>query len=343
MLLSALCWSLMSLCIKLVPRMPSYETFLASSLVVGAACIGLARRKRVSLLGHNRRGLLLRGVLGAVALTCFYYSVQHLPLAEALVIQNAAPLFTSLIAAIALRERPGWLVAGAAALGLLGVIVMTRPSGLFAGGSAETDWMTVVIAATGAIASAAAFVVVRHLRRTEHNLIIMLYLPLLAIPVNLPFVIKRFVMPAGVEWLVLLAVGLITFAMQVCQTEGLRRETAARAINLTHAQVVFAAIWGAIFLDEMPGLWTLVGALTVAAASTATVWSGRRANRLEAPARLETSALPEQAPLVALVAEEPSAVAFDYPRTLARELESLGRHGEALVHETRRRRATWGS
>ncbi len=330
MLASALGWSLMSLCIKLVPRIPSYETFLASSLVVAAASIAVARRRGLSLLGHNRGGLLLRGLLGAVALTCFHYSVQHLPLAEALVIQNAAPLFTSLIAAIALRERPGWLVSFAAAASLLGVIFMTRPSGLFSLTTAEADWVTVLIAATGAVASASAFVVVRHLRRTEHNVIIMLYLPLVAIPVNLPLVVNQFVVPTGSEWLVLLAAGLITFVMQVCQTEGLRRETAARAINLTHAQVVFAALWGVIFLHELPQVSTVIGALTVIAASSATMWSSSRAKHAVQSPQTSTLAWPVQGEPVTLVDDGSYAEDYAYPDALVSENQSLGHEHDIL-------------
>ena len=57
--------------------------------------------------GAEPRLLVLRGVLGFGALTCFYYAVVHLPLADATVIHFMNPVFTAFIAAVVLGEHLG--------------------------------------------------------------------------------------------------------------------------------------------------------------------------------------------------------------------------------------------
>jgi drug/metabolite transporter (DMT)-like permease len=73
----------------------------------------------------------------------------------------------------------------------------------------------------------------------------------------------------GREWLWLLGIGLTTQAGQIFLTHGLRHLPAARATALSYSQVLFASCWGVFFFDEVPGLWTAVGALLIALGSFA--------------------------------------------------------------------------
>ena len=65
----------------------------------------LSRRKRIPYFGNNKRVLLLRGLFGTTALMLFFYTIQVLPLASAMVIHYLSPIFTALIAHFFLKER----------------------------------------------------------------------------------------------------------------------------------------------------------------------------------------------------------------------------------------------
>ena len=52
--------------------------------------------------------LILRGVIGAFGILVFYVTVVHLGAGRAVVINLSYPIFGTLIAAVALRESPGW-------------------------------------------------------------------------------------------------------------------------------------------------------------------------------------------------------------------------------------------
>jgi len=276
MVASALAFSLMAVAVKVAgERLPSQEIVLARAVVSLVLSYGLLRRAGVAPLGNHRGLLVLRGVCGFLGLSCVFYAVTHLPLAEATVIQYLHPTFTALIAAVALRERIGFATTVASAISLLGVVLVARPAWLIGslassqGTGAPLDALALAAAIGGAFFSGAAYVVVRRLARTEHPLVIVLYFPLITVPATLPTLIEGIVWPTGLEWIWLLAIGVSTQIGQVALTHGLARLPAARGTALSYVQVVFAIVWGALFFGEVPGWSSWIGAgLVIAGTGT---------------------------------------------------------------------------
>jgi drug/metabolite transporter (DMT)-like permease len=257
-------FSLMSLLVKVAgARLPTMEVVLVRSVVTLALTSALLWRARMSPWGRERKLLLLRGALGFVALSCFYYAVIHLPLADATVIQYTNPVFTALFAALVLSERIGPREVLLALGSLAGVVVMTRPALLFGGAGAALPPLAVAIALGGAVFSAAAYTTVRRLGRSEHHLVIVFYFALVSTVGAAPFTAVDFVLPVGWEWLLLLGIGVTTQLGQVFLTLGLREERAGKAMAVGYLQIVFAAAWGWVILTEIPDRWTAAGALVI--------------------------------------------------------------------------------
>jgi len=184
----------------------------------------------------------------------------HLPLADATVLQYTNPVWTALLAAWLLKERMRTIEVLLVLCSLLGVVVIARPSFLFGSGAARLDLFAVGVALSGAIMSAAAYVIVRKLSRTEHPLTIIYYFTLVTVPAAVPGTIAVAVWPTPREWLLLLGVGMAAQAGQVYLTRGLQLEPAGRAAGAAYMQVVFAAIWGIVFFRELPDAWVIFGA-----------------------------------------------------------------------------------
>ena len=119
------------------------------------------------------------------------------------------------------------------------------------------------VALVGSMFSAAAYVTVRQLARTEHPLVIVFYFTLVSVIGSAPATFVDFVMPRGAEWVFLLLVGVAAQAGQVCLTRGLALEPAGRATAIGYLQVVFAAIWGALLFGEIPDGWVIAGATVI--------------------------------------------------------------------------------
>ncbi len=257
-------FSVMSALVKVAgARYPTMEVVWVRSLVVLIISWATLRARGKSVHGNERGLLVLRGLLGFGGLSCFYYAVIHLPLAEATVIQYTNPVWTGLIAAVVLGEWIGWSQVGLAVLALGGVVLVARPSALF-GGASGLDPHAVLIACAGALFSAAAYVTVRRLRG-EGTMVIVFWFALIGSLLPLPFALSgNWLTPLGwQEWLLLAAIGVSTHLGQVYLTLGLQHEAAGRAMTVGYLQILFALVWGVVLFGAWPDLVAGAGGLLI--------------------------------------------------------------------------------
>lgn len=280
MLVSAFFFSLMSLQVKWAgERLPAVQIVLARAVVSLVLSVWLIRRAGLDWKGNRPRLLLLRGVFGVVGLVCFFRAITLLDLGDVTVLHHTNPLFTALLAAAVLGERFSRRHLLAISVCLCGIVLVARPAIVF-GGTSRMPVEGVVIALVGALAAAAAYVTVRALGRSEAPLVVVLYFPLVAVPVATPFAVAVWVPPTAEEWLLLLGVGVTTQIAQVFLTRGLHRLPAGPATAIGYVQIVFAVLWGWIFFGVFPDRYGIAGALLVVAG---VLLLGRRRRRLGRP------------------------------------------------------------
>ncbi|GAB3761529.1 DMT family transporter [Ramlibacter monticola] len=98
-----------------------------ASLLLLAVARGLGALPRLRSLGDRR--VLLRALFDSFATVVYLSSLFHLPIANATAINMATPLFITLFAVLAFKERVGarrWL---AIATGFTGVLLVVQPTG----------------------------------------------------------------------------------------------------------------------------------------------------------------------------------------------------------------------
>ena len=273
MAVGAFWFSVMGLLVKIAGRrLGSMEIVLFRGLITLALSWWALDRLGVSPWGTQRRLLIVRGTLGSIALTCFFYSILHLPLGEATLIQNMNPVFATILAAVILKEHLRAPEVICLVTSLVGVVFIAQPPALFGAVATPTSLTDVGIALMGALASGTAYTLVRKMRTTEHPLVVVFYLPLLSVPISLPFALADWRWPNAIEWLLLAGVGITTQLAQVSMTRGLQLERTARATTVGYLQVAFAVTWGAIVLGEIPDFWTLAGATTIIGSTLVLSW-----------------------------------------------------------------------
>ena len=257
MILAAFSFSVMAAFVKVSGhRLPSQEIVLFRSIIIWIITAVMIKRLHLPLWGNNKKLLFLRGLTGFCGLSVFYFTLTQIPISDSTTIQYTSPLFTALLAVFILKERssPGqWLFF---LLAFAGIIFIVRP-----GYSIYT--LPALLGLAGAFFSGLAYNLVRKLRQTDHPFNIILYLPTVSIVLSIPLVIHNFVMPVGMEWLVLLAIGISTQIAQIFLTKALHFETAARATNVSYVSIIFATTFGLIFWGEVPDWRTAIGAVLV--------------------------------------------------------------------------------
>lgn len=269
MALSALGFSVMAVGVKLAAReLPTGEIVLARALITLVLSWVLVRRAGLSPWGTRRAGLVFRGLLGFSGLAFYYLSLVRLPLAEATTLQNLVPVVTALLAWRLLGERVGWAGAFALVCGIGGVLLVARPFGAVGGlGGAHAIGAGCALAA--AVSSSIAYVTVRELSKTEHPLVIVLYFPLVATPLAIPWAAAHSVWPSASAWALLGMIGIATQVGQVFLTKGLAIERAGRATAVGYLQICFAMIWQLVVFGDAPSVWTIAGASLIVAGTFA--------------------------------------------------------------------------
>ena len=255
---SAFGFSAMGVLVQLASkRLPLGEVVFARAVITLGISLAMVRRAGLSPWAGPLRPLVFRGLLGFGGLSGYYIALDRLPLADATVLQNSTPLLTGVLAWWLLAEPIAWSTAIAIACGIAGVALIVRPSG------DGLDPVGVIAALGGVSCSSVAYVTVRRLSRTVAPLVIVLYFPLIATPLAVPWMLASFTVPGPVDLLLLVALGAATQIGQVFLTMALAIESASRATSLNYLQVPFAMLWQLTVFDEFPTAWTLAGACLI--------------------------------------------------------------------------------
>jgi len=199
---------------------------------------------------------LVRSLFGLAAMYCFFYALSILPLADAVLLNFTAPLFIPFVAILWLGEGVGGRLWAAIVIGFSGVLLILKPgSGLYGGAA-------LIGLASGAFA-AVAMVSLRKLSATEPPLRVVVYYGVICTLVScVPMLLSwRAVEPRLL--LMLAAAGGFATMGQYLLSRGYGCAPAAQIAPFTYTSVVFAAVYGWLFWQELPGWMSAAGTLLV--------------------------------------------------------------------------------
>jgi drug/metabolite transporter (DMT)-like permease len=230
---------------------------------------GLARLRPNRLRSH-----FWRAGVGLFAMYMVYWSVTVLPLAEALTIGFAAPLFATALSALFLKEDVGIYRWAAIAAGLAGVVVVTQPS------TGNLPLIGVLVALGAAFGVGCATVTIRQVGRTESTEAIVFWFSAIAVcalGAVMPFIYSPH---SAEQWLILALIGLFGGLGQIFITLSLRLAPVPVIAPFDYAQLLWAVGLGWIFFDDMPAAWTWAGAVLIIGSGLFTLHRERQRARL---------------------------------------------------------------
>jgi drug/metabolite transporter (DMT)-like permease len=258
MLASTGFYAILNICVKQLSHLPAMELIFFRSAISFVICIYGIRQAGVYIFGKNHKWLFIRGFAGIVALWLYFTSIQKMPLASAVAIQYTSPVFTALLATFILSEKMSkwkWLFF---LISMVGVFLIKAFDSRL-----ETEY--VLIGLASAVCSGIAYNAVRKLNFSEHPLVIILYFPLVALPVTGIYCLYNWVWPHGWDWALVLIMGLCTQAGQYCMTKAIQSERLENVTFLNYAGILFGLIFGYFLFGEVFDLFSLAGMLLVMA------------------------------------------------------------------------------
>lgn len=296
-LLSAFSFSLMGASVKLastisgpvhfpVGEIVFVRSFFALLPLFGwLAAIGALRSAFVT---QNRWGHIRRGIVGSLGMGFGFAGLAYLPLPDATAISFAAPLFSTVLAALLLGEVVRLFRWSAVLVGFCGVIVMLWPhlsAEALASAGGEMRARGAAFALAGALAAAFALIEVRRLTHSETTGAIVLHFSLLTTTLGVLSLAGgafdpayAWVKPDAKQAACLLMVGVAGGFGQIFLTESYRRAPASLVAPFDYTAMIFAILWGYLLYADWPEPLVLIGAALVAASGIAVIWRERVLN-----------------------------------------------------------------
>lgn len=216
---------------------------------------------------------VMRVLLGLVAFVCFFESLRDLPLATAIAIGFAAPLFMTACSTFLLGERVGIYRWSAVIVGFVGVLVITRPD------SGDMISWPALLAVTAAMFFGLSQITVRWLTRTETDASMLVYQNLgmtLAGACALPFI---WVTPSWEILLLILVSGGCLFVGQMFSIRAFRHAPVAVVAPFQYAELLGAVSFGYLIWGDFPSSHVWLGAAIVIASGIYITWRETRRSR----------------------------------------------------------------
>lgn len=252
-LLSALFFALMAATVKYLDGIPIAEKIFFRNLLGFIVATYLIVKNKKSMLGNNKKLLILRSIFGLLGVAGYFYALSYLPLADSVILNKMSPFFVLLLAAVFLGEKIKKLQILSLILAILGAGLVIKPE-------FDVSLMPYIIALTASFFAGSAYTVIRHLRHTDSSETIVFYFTLISTIAMIPFMLNgQFVIPDAKQMVGFLALGTFATAAQFCMTNAYRFAPAGELAIYTYTNIVFSTIIGIIVWSEIPGILSSIG------------------------------------------------------------------------------------
>ncbi len=235
----------------------------------------IASAKPLSLMPVHPKMVILRATLNVLSLSFAFSAFVTLPLVEVYVLLFCTPLIISVMAIVFLNERivlVRWVLIF---LGMVGVIVVLRPS-------IETLEVGHIFAFSAACCSAASAIIARKIGAQE-NMATMILFPLIATILVTGCALYFVYKPMPIEHLgIMFLIGALGLLGQYCNLSGFRHAPAAYVAPMQYSQIIWAIFFGYVFFNEPIDQWIIIGSLITIASGVGMILRERKVSKVQA-------------------------------------------------------------
>lgn len=271
MLLAGICFLVVNFFVKILgsgevglfgvsgSKFPAHELVFFRSLISFSISFYLLKKRKLPVLGNNKKWLIVRGLSGMIALTLFFYTIHFLPLAIASTIQYLAPIFTIILAVLIVNERLFPIQIGFILLAFVGAALIGLNNFLVTDHKLLLPWEWILIGIVSSFFSGIAYVSILKLKHSDSPLNIVIYFPMLSLPIMGIWCLFDFVIPIGIEWFYILVIGIFTQIAQISLTRALHLGDTTTVTPFQYLGSIYALIVGYLIFDEVISFYAFIG------------------------------------------------------------------------------------
>jgi drug/metabolite transporter (DMT)-like permease len=254
MMLASFIFALMNLLVKYLQEIPVAQIVFMRSIVMLLMVLVVLKHKKIKPFGTRKKLLVFRGLFGSMGIAFFFYTLHEMPLASAVVVHYLTPIITVIVSVFITRVKIAPLRWFFFLLCFVGIYIIKDFDD-------RVDTLTLVVGVLGTMAAAAAYNVISVLKKTENHFVIMLYFPLVTVPLVLVYIFIRqeWVWTTPLNWFLLTVVGACTFFAQYFLTRAYQIGDVSKVSIISYLGVIYALFFGYFLFDEWYSYIVILG------------------------------------------------------------------------------------
>lgn len=262
-IMAAFFFACMSFFIRKAGDLPTMQKgFFRNVVAMFAATVMLLRTEdKFKIKKGSIPSLLMRAICGTIGLICNYYAIDHMNISDANILNKLAPFFAIIMSALILNEYANRFEWSMVIVAFIGALFVVKPT-------LDMKCIPAVVAAIGGLGAGTAYTFVRKLgKQGERGPVIVMFFSTFSCIITLPFVIFDYHPMTLMQLIYLLIAGSCAAAGQFTVTQAYAKAPAKDISVFDYSQVLFAAILGFLFLNQIPDIYSIIGYIIIISAA----------------------------------------------------------------------------
>ncbi len=268
-------FSLMTFFVRISGDLPTMQkAFFRNAVAAVVAIVMLMRTEgKFRIRKDSWPGLAARSICGTAGLICNFYAIDKLNIADANILNKLSPFFAIIASYFVLKEKANKIEWASVILAFTGAVFVVKPS-------FHMDFLYAMVGVAGGLGAGVAYTYVRKLgKQGERGPVIVMCFSVFSCIVTLPFIIVDHAPMSWQQTVCLLCAGLAAAGGQFSITAAYQKAPAKEISVFDYSQVIFAAILGFVFLDQIPDALSITGYVIIIGSAVFKWWYSLRQDR----------------------------------------------------------------
>lgn len=270
---AAFFFSLMTVFVRLAGDLPTMQKTVFRNLVAAVVSWGMLIKagEKIDLGGkENIISLLMRSFFGTMGLICNFYAIDRLNISDANMLNKLSPFFAIFMSGFILKEKASRLEWLSVFVAFVGALFVIKPGFSMNAGYA-------FIGLLGGFGAGVAYTFVRKLGKNGiKGPVIVMFFSTFSVVVCTPGFLLNYQPMTIQQVIILLLAGAAATGGQLSITAAYTHAPAKEISVYDYTQVIFAAVWGFFFFEQIPDVYSFIGYAIIITAAVMKFLYGKR-------------------------------------------------------------------
>lgn len=272
MLVSTTSFCLMSMVVKLSATTVGTLQQVFFRNLVSLIAVGVVIWKRnLPFLGEKQYqpALFARSFFGFVGVIMLFYATANARQADIAILSRTSPIWTTVFAALILKEKISKVQVPVIALCLAGTVVAMRPS-------FDSNILHLLLAAATAVSSGLAYTMIAFCKGKVHPLTVIFHFSLFSTVAGFFLMLPTFTMPTFRDVIMLILIGVFAAGGQIGLTFAYQKAPASEVSIYDYVGIVVSMLIGNLVFGEPLAASSILGGVLITSSALWSYWYNHR-------------------------------------------------------------------